>query len=396
VVEKHLDIHVAVDTSIVDVVIDPGRFKQILYNYLSNALKFTPEAGRVSVRVIPEGDECFRLEVEDSGAGIAADQVGRLFVAFQQLETSAAKRHGGTGLGLALTRRLAEAQGGTVGVHGAEGAGSIFFAVLPRRHVAQAQALGPFARGPNVTTLLLVESDQGAREAMAGALMDAGYEVQAAPTVSLATRAWGEQRYDAIVLALDEAGEETDAFLDLVQRNSQPQPIAVVGVGGIIGARAAKLAEQIAKPVVTAELIAALQRAGSPAPHHQPVLVVDDDTGSLRLMEATLANLGYDAICFTDAREALLALQRLRPAAVVIDIIMPNMDGLAFLERFRATEPNRHVPVMFWTVKDLSAEERVSLQSTVDVVVQKGVGDGSRLSAALQAFLPARRRQGMS
>jgi CheY-like chemotaxis protein len=247
-----------------------------------------------------------------------------------------------------------------------------------------------------VTTLLLVESDQGAREAMAGALMDAGYEVQAAPTVSLATRAWGEQRYDAIVLALDEAGEETDAYLDLVQRNSQPQPIAVVGVGGIIGARAAKLAEQIAKPVVTAELIAALQRAGSPAPHHQPVLVVDDDTGSLRLMEATLANLGYDAICFTDAREALLALQRLRPAAVVIDIIMPNMDGLAFLERFRATEPNRHVPVMFWTVKDLSAEERVSLQSTVDVVVQKGVGDGSRLSAALQAFLPARRRQGMS
>jgi CheY-like chemotaxis protein len=289
---------------------------------------------------------------------------------------------------------LAEAQGGTVGVQRAEGGGSIFFAVLPRRHVAQAQALGPFTRGPNVTTLLLVEADQGTREAMAGALMDAGYEVQAVPTVSLARRAWGGQRYDAIVPACDEGGEDTDAFFDLVQRSSETQPTSVVGVGGTIGALGAKLAELVAKPVVASELIAALQRAGSPAPHHRPVLVVDDDTGSLRLMEATLANLGYDAICFTDAREALLALPRLRPAAVVIDIIMPNMDGLAFLERFRATEPNRHVPVMFWTVKDLSAQERVSLQSTVDVVVQKGIGDGSRLSAALQAFLPARSRQG--
>jgi PAS domain S-box-containing protein len=393
-IEKHLDIRIAVDTSIVDVVIDPGRFKQILYNYLSNALKFTPDAGRVSVRVLPEGDECFRLEVEDSGAGIADDQVGRLFVAFQQLETSAAKRHGGTGLGLALTRRLAEAQGGTVGVQRAEGGGSIFFAVLPRRHVAKAQALGPFARSPNVTILLLVEPHQGTREAIGGGLMDAGYEVHAVPTVSLATRAWGEQGYDAIVLALDEGGEAIDTFLELVQRKSGSKPTPVVGIGSLPSARESKVAEQLAKPVVTSTLIAALERAGSPAPHHRPVLVVDDDTGSLRLMEATLANLGYEAICFTDAREALLALQRLRPAAVVIDIIMPNMDGLAFLERFRATEPNRQVPVMFWTVKDLSAEERVSLQSAVDVVVQKGVGDGSRLSAALQAFLPARGRQG--
>jgi PAS domain S-box-containing protein len=394
-VEKHLDIHIAVDTSIVDVVIDPGRFKQVLYNYLSNALKFTPEGGRVSVRVIPEGDECFRLEVEDSGAGIAADQMGRLFVAFQQLETSAAKRQGGTGLGLALTRRLAEAQGGTVGVHRADGGGSIFFAVLPRRHVAKAQALTPFARGPNVASLLLVESDQGTRDTIAGFLMDAGYEIHAVPTVSLATRAWGEQSYDAIVLALDQAGEETDAFLELVERKSGAKPTPVVGVGGTSSARGSKVAEQVPRPVVTSALIAALERAGSKAPHHRPVLVVDDDTGSLRLMEATLANLGYDAICFTDAREALRALQRLRPAAVVIDIIMPNMDGLAFLARFRATEPNRQIPVMFWTVKDLSAAERVNLQSTVDVVVQKSVGDGSRLSAALQAFLPSRAKQGL-
>jgi CheY-like chemotaxis protein len=163
----------------------------------------------------------------------------------------------------------------------------------------------------------------------------------------------------------------------------------VVGVGDATPARGALVAERITKPVVASALVAALERAGSPPPRHRPVLVVDDDTGSLRLMEATLSNLGYEAVCFTDAHQALRALQRLRPAAVIIDVIMPDMDGLEFLERFRATEQNTKVPVMFWTVKDLSADERLSLQATVDLVVQKGAGDGSRLSAALQAFLPA-------
>jgi CheY-like chemotaxis protein len=120
------------------------------------------------------------------------------------------------------------------------------------------------------------------------------------------------------------------------------------------------------------------------------VLVVDDDAGSLKLMEATLSNLGYETACFTDAQDALVALQRLRPAALVIDIIMPDMDGVAFLKRFRAADGSRRTPVMFWTVKDLSADERQDLQAAVDLIVQKGIGDGSRLSAALQAFLPPR------
>jgi PAS domain S-box-containing protein len=390
-IEKRLDISASVDASLTGLVLDPGRFKQILYNYLSNALKFTPDAGKVSVRVIPEGDESFRLEVEDSGAGIAADQVGRLFVAFQQLETSAAKRHGGTGLGLALTRRLAEAQGGAVGVRHAERGGSIFFAILPRRHAvkAQAQGRGAFARGPNLATLLLVEPDQGSREALMSSLMDAGYEVQAVPSISQAMRVWQEHGWDAIVLAVDHAPDDSAAFLELVRARVGPRTTPVVAIGNAKLPLGGMMAETVASPVTASVLLAALARIGAPPPSHRPVLVVDDDTGSLRLMEATLANLGYEAVCFTDTHEALLALQRLRPAAVIIDVIMPDMDGLAFLERFRATGQNHDVPVMFWTVKDLSAEERRTLESRVELVVQKGVGDGSRLSAALQAFLSA-------
>jgi signal transduction histidine kinase len=115
-----------------EVVADAAKLKQVLYNYLSNALKFTPDGGRVGVRVMAEGAEMFRLEVEDTGIGIREDDIGRLFVEFQQLDASTAKKYAGTGLGLALTKRIVEWQGGHVGARSSPGPGSVFFAVLPR------------------------------------------------------------------------------------------------------------------------------------------------------------------------------------------------------------------------------------------------------------------------
>jgi signal transduction histidine kinase len=123
------------------VVVDPARLKQILYNYLSNAIKFTPDGGRVHVRVSPEGPDLFRLDVEDTGVGISEENLGRLFIEFQQLDASVAKRYQGTGLGLALTKRLAEAHGGHVAVRSRSGHGSTFSAVLPRRPLVSADGL---------------------------------------------------------------------------------------------------------------------------------------------------------------------------------------------------------------------------------------------------------------
>jgi len=129
--QKRIRVRVEADRSIEVVVVDPARFKQVLYNYLSNALKFTPEGGSIVVRTSPETLASFRLEVEDTGIGIAPDQIQRLFLEFEQLDAGA-KKPQGTGLGLALTRRIVEAQGGTVGVRSSVGHGSVFHAVLPR------------------------------------------------------------------------------------------------------------------------------------------------------------------------------------------------------------------------------------------------------------------------
>jgi signal transduction histidine kinase len=133
--QKRIRVQVEADRSLENVVLDPARFKQVLYNYLSNALKFTPEGGSIVVRTSAETPESFRLEVEDTGIGIAPEQIGRLFVKFEQLDTGAGKSPG-TGVGLALTRKIVEAQGGSVGVRSRLGEGSCFHAVLPRQCAA--------------------------------------------------------------------------------------------------------------------------------------------------------------------------------------------------------------------------------------------------------------------
>jgi signal transduction histidine kinase len=136
-----LDLHLAADLG--SVVVDPAKLKQILYNYISNAVKFTPEGGRVTIRAELVG-EAFRVEVVDTGIGIAKEDLRHLFVAFRQLDAGLTKRYPGTGLGLALSKRLAEAHGGTVGVYSERGVGSTFWVELPRRAPAVlAMRVGP-------------------------------------------------------------------------------------------------------------------------------------------------------------------------------------------------------------------------------------------------------------
>ena len=130
---KSQTVQTDLDAELATVEVDPIRLRQVLYNYLSNAVKFTPAGGRITVRTRAEGEDRFRVEVEDTGPGIAEQDLERLFVEFQQLDEGFTRKHQGTGLGLALTKRLVEAQGGSVGVRSTPGQGSVFHLVLPRR-----------------------------------------------------------------------------------------------------------------------------------------------------------------------------------------------------------------------------------------------------------------------
>jgi PAS domain S-box-containing protein len=390
---KQLQVACELDPGVRHVIIDRGRFKQVLYNYVSNALKFTPEGGRVVVRTQPDGDERFRLEVSDTGVGIAPADIARLFVEFNQLQAGAAKPQQGTGLGLALTKRLVEAQGGQVGVHSTPGEGSTFFAVLPRHvQTGTPPALPrsfPAARA-GAPAVLVIEDSERDQDLLVRTLVDAGYAVETATTGAQAMGKLDTQNFDAITLDLllpDMPGADVLSHLRAGSRNRDVPVVVITVVAENAIVSAFTVADILTKPLDGDALVATLQRLGVSAASTGSVLVVDDDPGSLRLMAASLQQMGVAATCVAEAVEALRLCEQTAPIAVVLDLQMPVMDGFEFVERFRRIPHCRRVPVVVWTVKDLTREDYERLQQSVQTIVGKGQNGGASVVAELQQFL---------
>ncbi len=375
--KKRIKLKTACDPSLGDIEADPRSLKQILYNYMSNALKFTPDEGEVLVRVTAADDDSFRIEVEDNGIGIRPEDLNRLFVEFQQLDSSSGKEFASTGLGLALTKRIVEAQGGRVGVQTVPGKGSIFHATLPRifrtecAPIKEAQSV---AAPPGAPLILVIEDDVNDRAWIASALRDSGYAVETAATGAEAVVRCGERRFDAITLDITLPDMSGRAVLEKLHERglNQKTPVTVVTVLANKGVVAGfQVNDILSKPVSQAEIVKALDRCGVTPKSSRPILVVDDDQSALKLAYGTLRRLGYRTICRQDAASALKAASKERPAAVVLDLVMPKMNGFEFLKRFRRTNRGRRTPVIVWTGKDLTDAERAELRATASAVTKK-------------------------
>ncbi|HEY1131604.1 MAG TPA: PAS domain S-box protein, partial [Roseateles sp.] len=195
--QRGLSLRSAIAPELHGLVLDAARLRQVLLNYLSNAIKFTSRGGRIELRMVGEGPRLWRLEVEDSGIGIPPDRIGHLFVEFQQLDDGLAKQHQGTGLGLALTRRLVEAQGGRVGVYSQPGQGSCFYAVLPRQ---PADDEGRIPRPAHQQLVAL--RDHPLRDGVARELSQAGVAADAAATAAEVLRLARVRRYTELAIDL--------------------------------------------------------------------------------------------------------------------------------------------------------------------------------------------------
>jgi signal transduction histidine kinase/DNA-binding response OmpR family regulator len=390
---KQLDIEIDIDPAITDVVLDAGRFKQVLYNYLSNAFKFTPDQGRVIVRVVSagKGDE-FRVEVVDTGPGIPEEDVKRLFTRFEQLE-SHGRRQPGTGLGLALTKRLVEAQGGSVGVRSVVGKGTTFYAVLPRRTKGTiSSATTRSIPGPTAVArkILVVEDDAHDQAVLVDALSKAGYAVETAATGAQALVKARQLTFDAITLDLLLPDMNGLDVLRAVRSEvaNRDVPIIVITVVAVHGAVAGfAVHDFLTKPFDPPALVESLERAGA-GPKGSEVLVVDDDASARQLMAATLGQQGYTAHCVPSGRGGLERARVQPPQAVVLDLMMPEMDGFQFLEQFRQLPNCRRIPVIVWTAKDLTADELARLRASAQGVVAKNGNVATTLMDELRTFLP--------
>ncbi|HEY3998295.1 MAG TPA: ATP-binding protein, partial [Candidatus Xenobia bacterium] len=254
-VEGHPDVR--------EVVVDPARFKQIVYNYLSNAVKFTPVGGRVTVRVRPDGSDSYRVDVEDTGRGIRPEDLQRLFVAFQQLDGD---RQQGTGLGLALTRQLVELQQGRVEVASEVGKGSTFSVILPR--VVRPGGVASLVPAPAVSRtnghiprgllegvcVLLIDGHAVSLKLMEIILRAQGCVVHSASSGASALAAWDELRPQVVLMEVrlpDVSGYE----LLPVLRQADPPPQAIVAVTAAVmkdelaAVRAAGFDGLLAKPI---------------------------------------------------------------------------------------------------------------------------------------------------
>lgn len=375
---KRIEVEIDVASELTEVTLDPARLKQVLYNYISNALKFTSDGGRVWVRARPEGSDSFRLEVQDNGVGIAESDFGRLFVEFQQLDAGTTKRHAGTGLGLALTKRIVEGQHGTVGVSSIFGEGTTFFAVLPRAMEAtgtdmlvEIAALAP----EGATLVLVVEDDVLDRNVLVHALNGAGYGVEVAVTGQQAIERCQQRTYDMITLDLllsDMVG------LDVLHRIRQEglnreTPVVVVSVAAEQGTVSGfQVHDYLRKPIDAPKLLDTL-RSANVSPGTRPMIfAVDDDPAALKLLAANLGVLGYTVQTFTDGVSALQGLELESPAAVILDLLMPAMDGFEFLTLLRQNPEHASVPVIVWTMKELTKGDHSKLAGLVQGVLGKG------------------------
>src|SRR5438034_470727 len=374
---RRIQLGIEIDAAVTGIVADSRSLKQILYNYLSNALKFTPDEGKVVIRVKPENQDYFRIEVEDSGIGIKADDLGRLFVEFQQLDAGSAKKYSGTGLGLVLTKRIVEAHGGKVGVDSTVEKGSIFYAVLPRVFHVPGEIVDQerFAMAPPGAPLILVVEDEPEDRAwLARELAEAGYAVDTVATGAEALVHCREMRFDAIMLDMMLPDMSGRAVLGEIRERglNLETPVIVVSVLADKGIGVGyEVRDILAKPVSGDEILKALDRCGVEPSNRRPILVVDDDESALKLADKTLRALGYRAVCRQDVTSALSAAAKEHPAAVILDVVIPEINGFEFLKRFRNTQAGRRTPVIVWTGKDLTSAERRHLQSTADSVVMK-------------------------
>jgi len=376
---------------------DETKVRQCLFNLLSNAAKFTQNgqvtlAARreslasldlVSLEGKPTRDWLF-FEVRDSGIGIRAEQVLRLFQPFTQADASTTRQFGGTGLGLSITRRFCQMMGGDVTVQSTPGVGSTFTLKIPASIDETPQiALAPLPPVDSAplaeteirlgTAVLVIDDDATQRDLMERFLAREGFVVQTASGGEEGLRLARQLRPLAITLDVMMPNMDGWSTLTALKADAELRDIPVIMLtmvddknrGYALGA-----ADYATKPIDRARLTQILQKYVCPDPPC-PVLLVEDDAVTRHMMRALLEREGWAVSEASNGREALLRVEENPPVVILLDLMMPEMDGFEFTANLQQNEKYRAIPIVVLTAKDLTEADRLRLHGSIQKVLHK-------------------------
>ncbi|MFN0067682.1 MAG: response regulator, partial [Limisphaerales bacterium] len=366
---------------------DQTKVRQILFNLLSNAAKFT-ERGTVTLSVARTGDT-LEFAVSDTGIGLRPDQVERLFQPFTQADASTTRQYGGTGLGLTICRRFCEMLGGGIVVASEPGRGSRFTVTLPAepQPPPAAPATAPPPPPADAPLVLAIDDDPVVRDLFQRLLAREGFAVRCAADGEEGLALARELRPAVITLDVMMPGMDGWSVLGALKSDPATADIPVVmltvvddrGTGYALGA-----AEYLTKPVDWPRLVTVVQRF-RPARSTPRVLVVEDDPATRGRAARVLSAEGWHVIESANGREGLAALDGQAPDLILLDLLMPELDGFGFLDELRRRPPERRAPVVVITAKDLTPADHARLNGHVSRVIQKH-------AVGFEALLPELRR----
>jgi PAS domain S-box-containing protein len=361
--------------------VDPLRIKQVLINLLNNACKFTPDHGTVTVRARADGDR-LTVTVSDTGRGIPPDQQTAIFEEFRQVET-AEDKHEGSGLGLAIARRLIELHGGQIWVDsaGLSGQGSTFAFSLPlETGAARTDQLQPVA--------VIVEDDRDFSNLLALHLQQAGFQTRQCYSGADALDVIREAQPSLITLDMILPGKDGWTILREIKAAPELRHTGVVIISGAEHAPEAAQAgqvEYVPKPLLKTNLLEAMERLRAQYPQRAlRVLVIDDDPMLTELIRAMLTPPDYEVTVAIDGVHAIDQITASPPDIVILDLLMPNMNGFDVLQALRADPHTRDLPALVLTAKSLSPQEELILSQAAQGVMLKTQLRRDRLLAEIR------------